>query len=339
MLDSLTFAIPRAGLLGLAAVVPIAAVVLAGARVCRARTTLRLPEPSRRRGHWRALAVASVPLLIALALTQPGWRRHGSVSERGDAGVFVVVDTSNSMAASASARAPSRLEQAKRIALAVGSQLPGIPLGVATFTDRTLPDAFPSAEPAIFNSTIRSLTIESPPPRESSRVATDFSALAAVQRADFFTRAQRHRAMLLITDGETAAFDAGAIARALSAAPAVKVVIVRVGGGGDRLHASDGSAAGSYRANPAAARHAVAQLASGTRGQAFSGGSAGVAAALRSDLGPGATAEVSSAPETLELAPVIALLGLAPLIFILTSPEDLSLRLRKILRGVRRVFR
>jgi hypothetical protein len=221
----------------------------------------------------------------------------------------------------------------------VGSQLPGIPLGVATFTDRTLPDAFPSAEPAIFNSTIRSLTIESPPPRESSRVATDFSALAAVQRADFFTRAQRHRAMLLITDGETAPFDAGAVARALSAAPAVKVVIVRVGAGGDRLHASDGSAAGSYRANPAAARHAVAQLASGTRGQAFSGGSAGVAAALRSDLGPGATAEVSSAPETLELAPVIALLGLAPLIFILTSPEDLSLRLRKILRGVRRVFR
>jgi hypothetical protein len=329
MLGSLTFATPRAGLLALAALAPVVALLIAGARVRRARAALHLPEPSRRRRSRRPLAVVSVPLLIALALTQPGWRRHGSVATRADAAVFVVVDTSNSMAASASSRAPSRLEQAKGIALTVGSQVPGIPLGVATFTDRTLPDAFPSTDRAIFNSTIRSLAVDSPPPRESSRVATDFSALAAVQRADFFTRAQRHRALLLITDGETAAFDAGAVARALSAAPATHVVIVRVGGGGDRLRASDGKAAGSYRADPASARRAVSQLASATRGRAFSGGAAGVAAALRAEIGAGATTDVAATPDTWDLAPFIALLGLLPLVLILTSPEDIG-RLRRV---------
>jgi uncharacterized protein with von Willebrand factor type A (vWA) domain len=289
---------------------------------------LRLPEPAGSFRLWRPLAVASVPLLIALALAQPAWRRHGSVSARTDAAVFVVVDTSNSMAAAPSARSPSRLEQAKRIALSVGSRLPGIPLGVATFTDRTLADAFPSADAAIFNSTIRSLAIESPPPRESSRVATNFSALAAIQRADFFTRAQRHRAVLLITDGETTAFDAGAVAGALSTSPAAHLVIVRVGGGRDRLHASDGKAAGSYRADPAGARRAVSRLASATGGQAFSGGPAGVAAALRSAIGPGATRAVPSAPESTALGPIVALTSLVPLLLILTSTEDIA-RLRR----------
>jgi hypothetical protein len=328
MLGSLTFLTPRAGLLALAALAPITALVIAGARVRRARALLRLPEPVGGLRRWRPLAIVSVPLLIALALAQPAWRRHGSVSTRADAGIFVVVDTSNSMAAAPSAQSPSRLEQAKRIALSVGSQLPGIPLGVATFTDRTLPDAFPSADAAIFDSTIRSLTIESPPPRESSRVATDFSALAAIQRADFFTRAQRHRAMLLVTDGETTAFDAAAVADALSTSPATHVVIVRVGGARDRLYASDGKPGGSYRADPASARRAVSQLASATHGKAFAGGAAGVAAALHSDIGSGVTTAVASTPETRALGPFVALAGLIPLILILTSPEDIA-RLRR----------
>ena len=330
MLDSLTFLTPRAGLLALAALAPLTALAVAGLRVRRARAALRLPEPAGGHRLWRPLAVVSVPLLIALALAQPAWRSRSSVSARADAAIFVVVDTSNSMAAASSAHSPSRLEQAKRIALSIGSQLPGIPLGVATFTDRTLPDAFPSADAASFNSTIRSLAIESPPPRESSRVATDFSALAAIQRADFFTPSQRHRAVLLITDGETTAFDAGAVAGALSTSPATHMVIVRVGGGRDRLHASDGTAGGSYRADPAGARRAVSQLASATGGQAFSGGPAGVAAALRSDIGHGAATAVASAPETRALGPIVALISLVPLFLILTSTEDIA--------GLRRRF-
>jgi hypothetical protein len=280
---------------------------------------LRLSAPDPGAQRRRYAAVISVPLLIALALAQPAWRRHGSVPTRTDAGVFVVVDTSNSMAAAASAHAPWRLEQAKRIALGVGSRLPGVPLGVATFTDRVLPNAFPTTDAAVFDSTIRSLTIDSPPPRETARVATDLSALAAFQRADFFTRAQRHRALLLLTDGESSPFDASAVAGALAASPRIRVVVVRVGGGRDRLHAAGGKAGGSYRADPAGARRAIAQLTAATSGRSFTGSAAGIAAALRADIGAGATTKVASTPETRTLAPIIALISLVPLIFSLTT--------------------
>lgn len=259
----------------------------------------------------------SVPLLVALALMQPALRRHGTVSTRSDAGVFVVVDTSNSMAAASSAHAPSRLAQARRIARAVGSQLPGIPLGVATFTDRVLPDLFPTSDAAVFNSTIDSLQIASPPPRETSPVATNFSALAALQRADFFSRPQRHRALLLITDGESAAFDSSALARALAASPGVHVVVVRVGGGADRLYTANGRPGGAYRADPERASRAISQLVSATGGRAFTASSAGVASALRSDLGSGPTTRIASAPETRTLAPFILLVALGALLLVL----------------------
>ena len=158
MLGSLTFLTPSAGLLALLALIPLAALVVAGRHVRRARAVLRLGAPTGGGARWRPIAVLSVPLLVALALAQPVLRRHGTVSTRADAGVFVVVDTSSSMAAASSAHAPSRLAQARRIARAVGSQLPGIPLGVATFTDRVLPDLFPTVDAAVFNSTIETLS-------------------------------------------------------------------------------------------------------------------------------------------------------------------------------------
>src|SRR4029077_5564049 len=102
-----------------------------------------------------------------------------------------------------SAHARSRLAQARELARSVGSQLPGIPLGVATFTDRVLPDLFPTQDAAVFDSTIDTLRIDSPPPRETSRVSTNFSALAALANVDFFSPAERHRTLLLITDGES----------------------------------------------------------------------------------------------------------------------------------------
>jgi von Willebrand factor type A domain len=328
MSASLVFETPSAGLVAFAAVGPIAAFVLADSRLRAARTLLRLPRRPRRSRHWRLALVVSVPLMIAVAIAQPVVRRHGSVPLRADAGIFVVVDTSNSMAAAASARAPSRLAQAKRIALAVGAQLPGIPLGVATFTDRVLPDAFPSTDRAIFDSTVESLSVDDPPPRETARVATDFSALAAIQQADFFSPAQRHRAVLVITDGESAAFDAGATAHALAATPAAQLVIVRVGGARDRLHGAGGRAAGGYRADLAGARRAVAQLAAATGGTSSSGDATKVAATLRNEIGSGAATEVASAPETFALGPLIALASLVPLILVLMNPEAL-LRLKR----------
>ena len=274
MPDSLTFLTPVAGLLAVLALLPLAAFLLASTRVRRARTILALTAPARASQRWRLLALVSVPLLLALALTQPALRRESSQSVRADAAVFVVVDTSSSMSAASGPREPSRLAQAKRIALDLGSQLGEIPVGVATFTDRVLPNLFPTAERAAFDSTIRSLAIASPPPRETSRVATSFAALGALARGGYFSSAEKHRAVLLISDGESRPFDASSLARTLAAGSRVHVVVVRVGGAGDRFYAN-GRPAGRYRADPAGARQAVSQLVSSTGGRSFSSATSG----------------------------------------------------------------
>ncbi|MDX6564445.1 MAG: von Willebrand factor type domain [Gaiellales bacterium] len=314
MPGSLTFLTPGAGLLAMLVVIPLAAFVLASTRVRRARTILALTAPDRASERWRLVALVSVPLLLALALTQPALRQESSQSVRADAAVFVVVDTSSSMSAAAGPRAPSRLAQAKRIAIDLGSQLGDIPAGVATFTDRVLPNLFPTGNRAAFDSTIQSLAIASPPPRETSRVATSFAALGALARGDYFTSAEKHRAVLLISDGESRPFDASSLARTLAARPPVHVVVARVGGGSDRFYVN-GRAAGSYRADPAGARQAVSQLVSSTGGRAFSS-TTSAAAALRSALGSGPTRKTTSQTRSRSLAPLIVLVSVIPLLFI-----------------------
>jgi hypothetical protein len=316
---SLTFATPLAGLLALLVLFPLAALALGLRRVAHARAVLRLAAPGRRSGWYRTAAVAAVPLLLAIAATQPGLRRHSTVSVRADAAVFVVIDTSESMGAASGPHASSRLAQAKRVALGVGASLDGIPLGVATFTDRVLPNLFPTADGAVFSSTIEGVGVDSPPPRETSRVATGFSALAALGTQGFFTRAQKHRAILLITDGESRTFDAAALARSLASSPGAHLVIVRVGGGGDRLYAADGTASSVYRADPAGARQAVSQLASATNGRAFTAGSSGVVGALRDAVGSGSRVSVRARPETDSLTQYVVLLALLPLLVILAG--------------------
>jgi hypothetical protein len=311
---SLTFLTPLGSLLALLALVPLAAFAVAERRIRGARQILRLPDPPRDRTPWRLAAVVSVPLLIGLAAAQPALRTRSSNPVRADAAVFVVLDTSTSMAASASANAPTRLAQARRIAVAVSAQLPGIPLGVATFTDRVLPDAFPSADPAIFASTVRAVTVDSPPPRETQRVATGFAALAELRTAGFYSRAQTRRALLLITDGESVPFDAAALAHTLAVRPQIHVVVVRVGGAGDRLRTASGQAGGIYRPDPAGARRAVSQLVDATKGRSFTGSAAGVAASLRSEIGTGTTLRVAAEPETRSLAVFVVLLSVVPLL-------------------------
>jgi hypothetical protein len=313
-----TLLTPLAGLLAALAVVPLAAWAVASRRLRRARRVLRLAPPAPGRDRARLLALVSIPLLLALALTQPALRRHSSRSVRTDAAVFVVVDTSSSMAAAPGRDAPTRLAQAKRIALALGSQLGGVPLGVASFTDRVLPNLFPSGDRAAFDSTVRSLAIASPPPRETTRVATSFASLGALAGGDYFTPAEKHRVLLLITDGESRAFDAGAVARALAATPRIRVVVARVGAGGDRLYAA-GRPAGRYRPDPAGAARSISELVVSTGGRAFSGDASGAAAALRGALGPGPTRPIASESETRSLAPLIVLLGLIPLVVLVSD--------------------
>jgi hypothetical protein len=315
MTGSLEFLTPWAGLLVLLALVPLAALAFGERRVRRVRALLRLGAPVGASVRWRALALVCVVVLLALATMQPVIRQRSSLPVRADAAVYVVVDTSESMSAAPGPRAPTRLAQAQRVALAVGSDLGGIPLGVATFTDRVLPNLFPTADQAIFDSTVRSLTRNTPPPREVSRVATSFGALREIQPSGFFSPAERTRAVLVITDGESDPFDAAAVARTLATPRTVHLVIVRVGGAGDRLYAADGTSGGAYRADPAGARRAVSQLVSATGGSSFTS-AAGVATALRRVLGRGPTTRVQREPTTRSLAPLLALASLLPLLLV-----------------------
>ena len=96
---------------------------------------------------------------------QPAIRTQTPRRQRTDAQAFVVIDTSRSMAARPSPTGASRLQRAKQLALAIGPQLGDVPVGVATFTDRVLPDLFPTSDRATYDSTVSALGIEDPPPR------------------------------------------------------------------------------------------------------------------------------------------------------------------------------
>jgi hypothetical protein len=315
---SLIFLTPTAGLVVLAGAVPLGALVIGARRVARVRALLGLDPPGGT-GMWvQAAALACISLVIALAAMQPALRSRGSERVRRDVAVFVVVDVSSSMDAAAGPHAPSRLTQAKRLAIAIATGISGIPVGVATFTDRVLPNLFPTIDTAAFSSTVRSLHVGSPPPREQSQVATDFGPLAAVRRSGFFVPTQKRRALVLITDGESGPFDGSVLGRALEAQPAVHLLVLRVGGGSDRLYRRDGSPGGSYRADPTGARRAIAQLVAVTGGHTYTSAAA-TAGALRSLAGSGAGDRVQTRSATRSLTPFFALAGLLPLVVVLRN--------------------
>jgi hypothetical protein len=312
---SFTFLTPHAAYLGLLAAVPLAAFALGIVRVERARRVLRLPPPERRSRAGHALLVAAVVLVLAVAAMQPAVRTQVSLRERTDAQAFVVLDTSRSMLASPSPKGPTRLAAAKRIALSLALRLPGIPLGVATFTDRVLPDLFPTSDLASFDSTVEAVGIEDPPPRDVNTVATTFDALTSLATEGFFPDEVRRRAVVLITDGESRAFDPQRVAGELSS-HAIALAVVRVGSAADRVRRPDGTPEANYRPDPAGARVAVAQL------RQAAGTGPDPAAVVAHALGSGPTHVIGVEPHTRTLSPLFALLALVPLAALLgLTPE------------------
>src|SRR4051795_6997997 len=124
---SLSLLTPRAALLAPIAIVPLAAFLVAARRVERVRRSLRLPAPPASRARQRVLLLAATVLLLVVAAMQPVVRTRTGLRARTDAQVFVVLDTSRSMAAAPSPGAPTRLDAAKQVALSLGSRLHGVP--------------------------------------------------------------------------------------------------------------------------------------------------------------------------------------------------------------------
>ncbi len=161
----ITFLAPLAGAIAVLGVIPLVASLGVILRATRVRSRLGLNSPTRRSRLPVLTALVVVPLLVGLAAADPVVAR-GHVREiRVGAEVLFVVDTSRSMLARPSERAPTRLARAKESALALRSSLDDVRVGLASITDRTLPYLLPSADPDVFASVLaRSIAIDAPPP-------------------------------------------------------------------------------------------------------------------------------------------------------------------------------
>ena len=200
-----TFLTPYDSLFALAAVLPIAALVLARRRVAAVRRLFSLPQPSRRGLAAGVVALALVPALVGVAAAQPVVVRQTPYVQRGDAQAFVVFDTSLSMTARAAPSAPTRLDRAKQEALKLMPLLGDIPVGVASMTDRTLPIVMPTSDVGLFDrSVLQSVAIDRPPPSQYYKGrATTFTAIASMGQAAFFPPGVSHGVLVVFTDGES----------------------------------------------------------------------------------------------------------------------------------------
>jgi hypothetical protein len=321
---SLHFLTPRGGALAVLALVPLAAVYAGTRRVERVRRVLRLAAPDGEPWVRRALLAALAIVLLAMAAMQPAVETQSAVRARTDAQAFVVVDTSRSMLAAPAPSGETRLARAKKVAAALGARLPDVPLGVATFTDRVLPDLFPTSDRGAYDSVVAALRIESPPPQQTNTVATTFGALSALATQGFFPRSVAHRAVVLVTDAESRPFDPGSLAAALRS-HGIQLAIVRVGSGVDRVWKPDGTPEANFRPDPAGARLTVERMDEAMHISPGSSAASVVAAAL----GQGPTKVVGVGPHTRTLAPIPALLALLA-IGVLLTPGALG----GLLRGV-----
>jgi hypothetical protein len=294
---------PLAALVGLAAVVPLVAWLVGERRVRRVRAALSLRPPARG-AWWAPAAIVATLALVAVAAAQPVLASKGGRASIRTGQVFIVIDTSTSMRAGH----PTRYHRAVETAERVRDALPGTPVGLASMTDRVLPHIFPSVDRDDFLATLHeAMGVDRPPPGRMRRQASGFDALAAIGSARFFTNDTGARVALLLTDGESRAFSAGEVARALRAAH-VDVVIVHVWHAGERIAGDP-----VYRADPAAAVD-VQTLANQLHARVFGESDTGDAVrAVKRDLGGGELPRPARETTSRPLAPYAMIAALFPL--------------------------
>ena len=176
-LAALTFLTPAAGLVALAVVLPLGALLLADRRLDAARRLLRLPPPGAAGRAGTIAALVAVPLLLGLAAAAAGRPpRSGPAGAHGRGGDV----RRRHLALDGRRRPPGRERTGWRVpraaAIRLRSELPEVPSGLATLTDRALPSLFPVGDQATFDSAARALVLEQPPPQGSSLDGDDVRA-------------------------------------------------------------------------------------------------------------------------------------------------------------------
>jgi hypothetical protein len=314
-LFGVTFLTPLDGLFVVAAVVPLAALLLTERRAARIRRVLSLATPGRRALLPVALALVLLPALVAVAAAQPVVVQQRFVNQRADAQAFFVLDTSQSMEAAAGPGGRSRLARAKRLALRLRNTLPDLPVGIASMTDRALPNLMPTTDPTLFLRTLaQSVGINSPPPSQKyPGRATSFTALVPLVGAHFFSTGVERRVLVVFTDGESLPipqFLGVQIQRR------VTPIYVHVWRPGERIIDRAGKPDRGYVSDPTSADQ-LAQLAKLTSGSTYDESQLPqVAKAVRNAVGYAQTQTQVDAYARVPLAPWFVLAGVVPLAFL-----------------------
>jgi hypothetical protein len=309
------------------------------ARRGRTRDALGLEPPH----HPNTLVLASlaaVPLLLALAAAGPAIRSPAGRAILDSTEAIFVFDVSGSMGAAAGPHAPTRLAQAKAVAISLRDAVPDARAGVSSITTQLLPELFPTADESAFAGTVAgALGVLKPPPPALQQIATTFDPLATLRDQGFFDPSTKHRVAILLTDGETTTYFPQNVGQRLTAAvppsstfgrprpiqAPVALLVVRFGGPGDRIYRPDGTIDPGYRPEFNAPAK-IAELAQDTHGLAFDARSLQAArVALQAAVGAGPSSTKTTAQTTTRLAPYVALLALAPLGFLVWRRNLVSL--------------
>ena len=318
---------PLAALTALLALLPVAAVLLGQRRVAAVRAVLGLSPPGRRASVVRVVIASAGIAVLGLAAAQPALTRNANTKVRKDVEALFVIDTSRSMAASATPTSPTRLDRAADAAVRLRLAIPTVASGIATLTDRVLPDLLPVADSDAFAAVARrTVQIESPPPRSFSTRATTFNALGDVTAGNYFVPGTSKRIVVLLTDGESNPVDVGELAGAFGPTGKYRFLAVHLWRPKESVYDSDGTAERAYQPDPTSA-DVLDNLATSLSGRSFAADNLGAATAyLKALAGSGATAaSPARTHRTIALTPYFAALGLL-LVVLAVLPGQLTPR-------------
>jgi von Willebrand factor type A domain len=255
-------------------------------RARRLRRLFSLAPPGRRDLVLVVAALVLLPALLGVAAAQPVVVHRQNLTERIDAQVFIVLDTSLSMSARNGPHGPTRLDLAEREARSLIPQLGDIPVGLATMTDRVLPNVMPTTNTGLVLETLdQSIGIDQPPPSQHyPERATQFQALFPIVNDHLFAPEVKHPILVVMTDGEATPLPRGNLGYDLAQQLSVPPLFVHVWSPNDRIYVN-GRVDRAYRPDPQSSQ-ALAQFARDTHGRVFAYGDVGsLLSAIRGEAG------------------------------------------------------
>jgi hypothetical protein len=237
------FLTPSAALVGLAFLVPLAALVWRERVGFRVRGHLGLRRPNAMRLLARPLGLLLLGALVAAAAAQPAIRKSASVPMRADAELYLTFDVTRSMLARAALDKPVRLERSRALAREIHAGLLDVPTGVATLTNRMMPLLFPTGDErgvsAVLANSVR--IMQPQPARLTAPRATQLGVLTLAADRSYYNPEAKRRALVVFSDLDTDYFSLEATLKLLRDHD-IEPFVVRVAAAGEQIFDEKGRA-------------------------------------------------------------------------------------------------